>query len=128
MLVTLSLTNKRTDNGSGDYSLYIFEGSDWCANCKRLENTVLNNVAFLELLHANKIELVRVDFPQRKRLSKDQINQNKLLAVKYKFKGVFPSVILSRTDRFLYKKIIYQNQSVDEFSKQVLTVKNNLNQ
>jgi thioredoxin-related protein len=96
------------------YHLIIFEGSDWCANCIRLEKNILNDTSFLQYLKYKNIKLMKIDFPQRKKLSNEQKLNNEQIAGKYDFKWVFPTVIISRSDTLFFEKIYYQNQSVKE--------------
>lgn len=101
---------------AGDkYVLLVFEGSDWCPGCIRLEKSVLNEPGFSAYLKSNNIRLVKVDFPQKKKLGRDQESENEKLARKYNFHGVFPTIMLSRTDTLVYEKIYYQNQTIKEF-------------
>lgn len=107
---------------SDKYCLIIFEGSDWCANCIRLEKNILNDSAFIQYLNHETIKLIRIDFPQRKKLSNEQKLNNEQTARKYNFEGVFPTIVISRSDTLFFDKIYYQNQSVEEI-KAVLQYK-----
>lgn len=75
--------------------LLVFEGSDWCVNCIQFEKKVLKNKRFQTFLQENNILLIRVDFPQRKKLNEAKAAENGRLAKKYGFAGIFPTVILS---------------------------------
>ncbi len=99
---------------SEKYWLIVFEGSDWCPNCIRLERRVLNDTLFTDYLNSKNIDLLRVDFPQKKRLSEEQKSENEQLAIKYGFDGIFPTIIISRTDSKVFDKIYYQNQSAGD--------------
>jgi thioredoxin-related protein len=99
---------------SEKYSLIIFEGSDWCPGCIRLEKNILNDSAFIQYLNHNDIELVKIDFPQQKKISKAQKLHNQQIAEKYNFEGVFPTIIISRSDTLFYDKIFYRNESIEE--------------
>jgi hypothetical protein len=99
---------------SEKYHLIIFEGSDWCANCIRLERNILKDTTFIKYLNHKNIKLVKVDFPQRKQLSKEQKFNNAQIAEKYNFEGVYPTIIISRTDTLFFEKIYYLNQSAEE--------------
>lgn len=74
--------------------LIVFEGSDWCVNCIQLEKNVLSDAVFIEFSQKNKIELERIDFPQRKKQAKEIKKYNAEMAEKYQFDGTFPTVIL----------------------------------
>jgi thiamine biosynthesis lipoprotein len=96
------------------YNLIVFEGSDWCVNCIRLERKILNDTSFIGYLDHENIRLIKVDFPQRKKVSEEQKSANEQIAEKYGFEGVFPTILLSRSDTMIFEKIYYQNQSVEE--------------
>ena len=100
--------------GSEKYHLIVFEGSDWCVNCIRLERNILSDTAFNKYLEQKSIKLIKIDFPQRKKMSEDQTLKNRQIAEKYNFEGVFPTIIISRSDTVVFDKIVYQNQSIEE--------------
>ena len=60
------------------------------------------------------IAIERIDFPQRKKMSSEQIEFNSFVAEKYSFDGQYPTLILARNDKLLFSKLSYLNQSVDE--------------
>jgi thioredoxin-related protein len=109
------------DTSSGKTVLYIFEGSDWCTNCHRLEKQVLQDSVFIRALQSNDIQIERIDFPQQKKQTREQEEYNNSIAEKYGFNGIFPTLVLSREDKEIYKLIYYHNESGEEFSKIVLT-------
>lgn len=92
--------------------LVVFEGSDWCAECRQLERNVLSDSTFSSFLETEGIEIVRADFPQRKKLDKSQVRRNEALAEQFGFAGQFPTLILSATDTFY--TISYQRESTQE--------------
>ena len=63
----LSFTMQGQDQ---DYTLLVFEGSDWCANCRRLNKKVLSTSEIQNFLDKKSIALQKVDFPQRKKTSR----------------------------------------------------------
>ena len=107
--------------------LFIFTGSDWCADCRRLEKNVLSDTSFVKTMEANQIEVQIVDFPQRKKLPSDVVKRNELIAETYNFQGVFPTLILSQTEKN-YEVLKYENEKADEFSKRVLEKLSHLNE
>ena len=117
ILLCISFTVIKTPEPN--YQLFIFEGSDWCTNCIRLEKNVLNDSAFNAFLKTNSIELIKVDFPQRKILSQEQESQNAAIAEKYQFGGAFPTLVLARKDTLLYKNLYYTNQPVIDLQEEI---------
>lgn len=77
--------------------LLIFSGSDWCQPCIRFEKQVLSDSAFLSFAQTS-LNVVKADFPQRKKLLPAQRRENELLAERYNPEGKFPHVVLIRPD------------------------------
>ncbi|MBL4706417.1 MAG: thioredoxin family protein [Flavobacteriales bacterium] len=75
--------------------LMSFQGSDWCANCMRLEKELFESEQFASF-SAKYLVLLKLDFPMRKKnlLPKEQAKHNEALAERYNPKGEFPKVIL----------------------------------
>jgi len=99
--------------------LYIFTGSDWCVDCRRLEKNVLLDSTFVKSMKLHKIEVEIIDFPQRKKLPPEVVKHNESIAETYDFKGIFPTLILSQ-DESNYEVLNYKNEKAAEFSKQIL--------
>ncbi len=112
--------------GQAEYKLIVFEGSDWCSNCQRLEKNILMDNIFLEQLEKLSIQIEKIDFPQRKKLPVETKNYNNMIAEKYNFDGTFPTIIISRTDALIFQKIIYSNQSVEELMSEIKSKSANL--
>lgn len=108
------------------FRLYIFEGSDWCANCLRLERQVLATSIFEQGLVKNNIRIEKVDFPQRKKLDRYTENRNDSLASVFAFDGTFPTLIISRTDTLRFERVIYGNQSATELLDEIVIKKAHL--
>ena len=75
--------------------LINFSGSDWCGPCIRLRKEILESATF-ENYAADKLVLVRADFPRQKKnqLSSQQVKLNEALADKYNTEGKFPYTLL----------------------------------
>lgn len=123
-VITLGIGNNLTVsdltqiNNNQNSILYAIVGSDWCPECRRLESKVLEDSTFVNTLKELQIELVIVDFPQRKKLDKATIKRNKQIANKYNFQGVFPTLILSKNEQ--HKQLFYQNETPIKFSKTLI--------
>jgi protein disulfide-isomerase len=59
--------------------MLFFTGSDWCGWCMRLKKEVFNHEKF-KIWSDEKIILVELDFPRRKKLESNILNQNRELA------------------------------------------------
>jgi thioredoxin-related protein len=81
------------------FVLLNFSGSDWCAPCIKLKEEVFESEAF-QTLAAQKLILVRADFPRQKKhqLSEELIKSNDALAEKYNQSGKFPLTLLLDSD------------------------------
>jgi len=72
-----------------------FTGSDWCYACKKLEAEVFSSAEFE--YYAGSCILVRLDYPNKKKLPLDEVKQNSALKDEYKVEA-FPTVVI--TDAF----------------------------
>ncbi len=104
-----------------DTILYVFSGSDWCANCIELERKIISNPKFQSSLKAHHIQLEIIDFPQRKKLKAEMVKYNTLIAEKFNFEGVYPTLIVFSSSTQKYKQIVYQNESVEIFSNRIIS-------
>lgn len=79
--------------------LMNFSGSDWCANCMRLEKVVFSSEAF-KIFSTKNFVLLRLDFPAKKKnkLSPEMTKQNDALAEKFNKTGAFPTVTILGVD------------------------------
>lgn len=91
--------------------LLVFQGSDWCAPCIKLDREVWSTDEF-KAYAAERLVLVKADFPRRAKnaLPEAQQQANAKLAETYNKTGIFPLVIiLDDTGRVLgktsYKKM-----------------------
>lgn len=108
------------------YSLIVFEGSDWCARCRSLEQTVLSDTSFLHQLDRNFIRIEKIDFPQRKKITPEAKLYNETVAEKYAFDGSFPTLILTRNDTLIYRRIKYSDENTAEILAQINSAKSEL--
>lgn len=97
------------------FTLYVFEGSDWCSNCRQAEKKILSDTGFVTYLQAENISIKRVDFPQRKKLPADVQKYNADLATRFDFDGSFPSFYLAGPDSATVKRIPYAGQNAQQF-------------
>lgn len=73
----------------------VFQGSDWCAPCIKLDREIWSTSKFKELSKDHFI-MLQADFPRKKRnkLNKELQSQNNKLAEKYNTNGYFPYVVV----------------------------------
>lgn len=77
---------------SNKYIFVSFSGSDWCHWCIKLDEEVLSTKEF-QCYAEEKLVMVLVDFPKRKKQSQEQKSKNEDLARQYRVRG-FPAVAL----------------------------------
>lgn len=108
------------------YKLIVFQGSDWCKQCINFENNILSDSLVIEKMNSWQIEIEKIDFPQRKKLSKEQRNYNKKIADQYQFDGAFPTVIITKSDQADFSKIIYsQKDTSSDFLNKIKSALDN---
>ena len=73
----------------------VFEGSDWCAPCKKLNKEIFSTDKF-KAYSKEHFVLLKADFPKKKKnkLTKTQQAKNYSLADKYNHRGFFPLVVV----------------------------------
>jgi len=98
--------------------LLVFAGSDWCATCIRFEKKILSEAHFLDFAKENLV-ILKADFPQRTPLTEALKEQNASLAEKYNPDGVFPYLVLLRSESSILSSLYYSNQSPAEFIAEI---------
>ena len=79
--------------------ILVFQGSDWCAPCIKLDKEVFNTETF-KLYAKDHFVMLGADFPKKKKnaLSEALEKHNKALAEKYNTRGIFPLVVILDSD------------------------------
>lgn len=95
-LVSVSLSSHGQQPGNLP-KLIIFSGSDWCLPCIRLEKEIFSKPRFKEFCDG-RVTILKVDFPQRNKLSPLIVKRNDSLASLYNPKGLFPKLVLVGSD------------------------------
>jgi len=87
----------------------VFQGSDWCAPCIKLDKEIWSTQEFKNYAKDNFV-MLQADFPKKKKnsLSKEQTEKNKALAEKYNPKGYFPYVVVINKDGHVLGQISYK--------------------
>ncbi|MFM9837615.1 MAG: thioredoxin fold domain-containing protein [Cyclobacteriaceae bacterium] len=100
--------------------LYVFSGSDWCANCIELDKKIISDPAFQSSLKSHHIQLQIIDFPQRKKLKAEVVKYNSSVAEKFNFDGVYPTLIVFSAGSQKHKHIVYQNETAEAFLSRII--------
>lgn len=96
--------------------LIVFQGSDWCGPCIKLEKELWATETFANYAK-EQLVLVKADFPRRKKnaLTEAQAKSNAVLAETYNKNGVFPFVVLVDSDGQLLGQSGYKKQTPAEY-------------
>lgn len=96
--------------------ILVFQGSDWCAPCIKLDKKIWSSATFKTYAKDNFV-LLKADFPRRKKnkLSKKQTSQNGMLAEKYNPQGHFPLVVVLDSKRNVLGTTGYKKMSPQEY-------------
>lgn len=94
----------------------VFQGSDWCAPCIKLDREVWSTDEF-KTYAKNHYVMLQADFPRRKNnaLSPEQTDKNKALAEKYNRNGIFPFVVVMNSDGEVYGETSYKKLTTKEY-------------
>lgn len=103
-------TAKQKAVAEGKEIIMVFQGSDWCAPCIRLDKEVWSTEAF-QSYAADHYVMLQLDFPRRKknRLSEAQQTHNNQLAEQYNTNGYFPYVVLLSEKGLVLGSFGYEN-------------------
>lgn len=75
--------------------ILVFQGSDWCAPCIKLEKEIWSTETFKNYAEKNVV-MLKADFPKRSKnaIDKTQQDHNNALAAQYNKQGYFPYVVV----------------------------------
>lgn len=96
--------------------ILVFQGSDWCAPCIKLDRAVWSTDEFNAYAKDHFI-MLQADFPRKKinQLPKDLQKHNAMLAEKYNQEGYFPFVVILNGEGQVLGKTGYQDISTSEY-------------
>ncbi|MCB0468067.1 MAG: thioredoxin family protein [Aequorivita sp.] len=79
--------------------ILVFQGSDWCAPCIKLDREIWSSEEF-KAYSKEHFVMLQADFPRKKanRLNDEQQEKNNQLAEKYNKQGYFPFVVVLDKD------------------------------
>jgi len=94
----------------------VFQGSDWCAPCIKLDREIWSTSTFTDYATANFV-LVKVDFPKRKKnaLPEVQTIANAQLAERYNTRGIFPFVVVLNSKGEVLGETGYKKMSPENY-------------
>ncbi|MEO6346440.1 MAG: thioredoxin family protein [Aquaticitalea sp.] len=110
-----------TDN---ETILLVFQGSDWCAPCMKLNKQIFETEEF-QILAKKKFVMMKADFPRKKsnKLTPEIEAQNAKLAEMYNTQGFFPFVVVLDKNGKVLGKIGYENVTPKEYFNKLIAFK-----
>lgn len=98
--------------------ILVFQGSDWCAPCMKLEKEIWETEEFINYARQHYV-MLKADFPRKKKNQADseQVTKNKKLASKYNTKGYFPFVVVLDKNGTVLGETGYKKMTPDEYIK-----------
>jgi len=100
--------------------ILVFQGSDWCAPCIKLDKNVWSTDAFKAYAVDNYV-MLKADFPRRKQnqLSEEQTAANKKLAEMYNKQGYFPFVVILNEEGKVQGQMGYKKVSPEQYIEEL---------
>ncbi|WCO03509.1 thioredoxin family protein [Psychroserpens ponticola] len=100
--------------------ILVFQGSDWCAPCIKLDREIWSTDTFKKYAKDNYV-MLKADFPRRKKntLSEKQTKANALLAEKYNKQGFFPFVVVLDSNGQVLGKSSYKKTTPENYIKEL---------
>ena len=98
--------------------ILVFQGSDWCAPCIKLDKEVWSTPEFKSYAKDHFI-MLQADFPRKKAnsLAPEQQEKNNQLAEKYNQNGYFPFVVILDENGKVLGETGYQKMQPNEYIK-----------
>ncbi|HPE82164.1 MAG TPA: thioredoxin family protein [Aequorivita sp.] len=92
-------TAKQISSEENHPIILVFQGSDWCAPCIKLDREIWSSEEF-KAYSKEHFVMLQADFPRKKanRLNDEQQEKNNQLAEKYNKQGYFPFVVVLDKD------------------------------
>lgn len=100
--------------------ILVFQGSDWCAPCIKLDREIWTAPEFKQYAAQNYV-MLQADFPRKKKnaLSEKQASANAILAEQYNRKGIFPLVVLLDHDGKKLGETSYKRMTPEDYIKEL---------
>jgi len=100
--------------------ILVFQGSDWCAPCIKLDREIWSTDIFKKYAKENYV-MLKADFPRKKKntLSEKQTKANALLAEKYNKQGFFPFVVVLDSNGKVLGESSYKKTTPENYIKEI---------
>ncbi len=96
----------------------VFQGSDWCAPCIKLDRTIWSTETFKKYAKDHFV-MVQADFPRKKKneLPEALKTHNAKLAEQYNRQGIFPFVVVMTPEGKVLGQATYKKATPEEYIK-----------
>ena len=100
--------------------ILVFQGSDWCAPCIKLDRQVWSTDTFKEYASEHYV-MLQADFPRKREnsLSETQTKANAKLAETYNKNGIFPFVVVLDAKGNVLGKTGYKKTTPKQYIKEL---------
>ena len=100
--------------------ILVFQGSDWCAPCIKLNREIWSTDTFKKYADKNYV-MLQADFPRKKinSLSEAQTKANAVLAEKYNKQGYFPFVVVLNSEGKVLGESSYKKVSPEKYIEEL---------
>jgi thioredoxin-related protein len=100
--------------------ILVFQGSDWCAPCIKLDREIWSTDTFKKYAKEHYV-MLKADFPRRKKntLSETQTKKNAQLAEKYNKQGFFPFVVVLDSNGKVLGENSYKKTTPENYIKEL---------
>ncbi len=100
--------------------ILVFQGSDWCAPCIKLDREVWSTDSFKKYASEHYV-MLQANFPRKKKnaLSEAQTAANAKLAETYNKKGIFPLVVVLDAKGNVLGKTSYKKTTPEAYIKEL---------
>lgn len=115
-------TSKQLASDENKIIVLVFQGSDWCAPCIKLDKEIWKTQEFQNLAN-EKLIMLQADFPRRKKnkLSKEQQEHNNALAEKYNKNGYFPFVVILDSEGNQLGSLGYEKTTPTKYFEKIMS-------
>ncbi|SDH51942.1 thioredoxin family protein [Winogradskyella thalassocola] len=100
--------------------ILVFQGSDWCGPCIKLDREIWSTDTFKAYANENYV-MLKADFPKRKKnaLSEAQTKANAQLAETYNKQGFFPFVVVLDSNGKVLGENSYKKTTPENYIKEL---------
>ena len=100
--------------------ILVFQGSDWCAPCIKLDRQVWSTDTFKEYASEHYV-MLKADFPRKREnsLSETQTKANAKLAETYNKNGIFPFFVVLDAKGNVLGKTGYKKTTPEQYIKEL---------